>query len=348
MRVVIIGGTGFVGPHVVERLLARGHAVTVFHRGHTECGLPAEVEQILGDRKHLTDYRSTLARVAPEVVLDTRPLNETDSRILVRTVKGITRRLVALSSGDVYRAHGVIRGTEAGPLEPVPLREDAPLRQRLYPYRGEQPRAAGDPMRWADDYDKILVERVVLGEPDLPGTVLRLPMIYGPGDDQHRLYGYLKRMDAGRPAIVLDDMFACWRWARGYVEDIADAIVLAVADDRAAGRIYNVSDPEALTEADWVRAIGEAAGWRGDVVAVNRDRFPAGVRAQGNFEQHLVYNTDRIRRELGYAEGLSRSEALARTVAWERAHPPESLPAGELDYAVEDEILARIGRNRQS
>ena len=98
-------------------------------------------------------------------------------------------------------------------------------------------------MRWLDDYDKILVERVVIGEPDLPGTILRLPMIYGPGDDAHRLFPYLKRMDDGRPAILMEEVRARWRWARGYVEDVAEAVVSAVLDDRAAGRVYNVSEP---------------------------------------------------------------------------------------------------------
>ncbi|MBX6315295.1 MAG: NAD-dependent epimerase/dehydratase family protein [Isosphaeraceae bacterium] len=163
---------------------------------------------------------------------------------------------------------------EAGPLEPIPIAEDAPLRQRLYPYWGETPRPPDDPRRWADDYDKILVERAVMGEMDLPGTVLRLPMVYGPGDENHRLFAYLKRMDDGRPAILLDEVQARWRWARGYVEDIARAIVMAVLDDRAIGRVYNISEPDALTEAEWVQAIGRVVGWRGEVVAVPSDLRP--------------------------------------------------------------------------
>ncbi len=79
--------------------------------------------------------------------------------------------------------------------------EDAPLRDRRYPYRGEVPRATDDPERWLDDYDKILVEQAVMGELSLPGTVLRLPMVYGPGDLQHRLFPYVKRMA---------DRRSCW------------------------------------------------------------------------------------------------------------------------------------------
>jgi nucleoside-diphosphate-sugar epimerase len=44
-----------------------------------------------------------------------------------------------------------------------------------------------------------------MGTAGLPGTVLRLPTVYGPGDYQHRLFEYLKRMDDGRPAILLGE-----------------------------------------------------------------------------------------------------------------------------------------------
>jgi nucleoside-diphosphate-sugar epimerase len=344
MRILIVGGTGFIGPHVVRRLAAKGHEVTVFHRGRTEADLPPEVAHLHGDRAQLPEFRDELRRLAPEVVLDMRPINAQEARTLREAFAGQARRAVALSSGDVYRAYGVLRRTEPGPPDPVPLAEDAPLRRKLYPYRGPSPRAADDPMRWADDYDKILVERVIQGDPTLPGTVLRLPMVYGPGDEARRLFPYLKRMDDRRPAIVLDEGMARWRWTRGYVEDVAAAVVAAVVAavlyDRAAGRVYNVGEPHALSEADWVRAIARAAGWDGEVVTAPAGRLPAGPLSGLNWDQDIVTDTSRIRAELGYTEAFSLDEALARTVAWERAHPPATIDPRAFDYAAEDAILA--------
>ena len=50
MRVLVIGGTNFIGPHVVRALLAAGHEVTVFNRGKTDADLPAAVTRLTGDR----------------------------------------------------------------------------------------------------------------------------------------------------------------------------------------------------------------------------------------------------------------------------------------------------------
>ena len=87
-----------------------------------------------------------------------------------------------------------------GAIETTPLTESSALRERLYPYRGRRIPGVYD-FNW-DDYDKILVERAVLNNNDLPATVLRLPMVYGPGAREavkRRFFVYLKRMDDGRP-----------------------------------------------------------------------------------------------------------------------------------------------------
>jgi nucleoside-diphosphate-sugar epimerase len=339
MRVLVIGGTGFIGPHAVRRLVERGDEVTLFHRGRTEAELPSSVSHVFGDRAQLADFRDAFARLAPEVVLDMRSLSEADALAVANAVRGVTRRLVAISSMDVYRAYGRLIGTEPGPPDPVPLTEDSPLRERHFPYHGETARAPDDPGRWMDDYDKMLVERVVMGDSALPGTVLRLPMVHGPGDNQHRLFPYLKRMDDGRPAIILTEGMAAWHAPRGYVENVADAIVLAVTDDRAAGKIYNVGDPETMPEAEWVRAIGRETGWGGDVVAPPADRLPESMRDSINVAQPLVGDTSRIRNELGYRERIPRAEGLRRTIAWERANPPAPIDPTAFDYAAEDEVL---------
>lgn len=200
-------------------------------------------------------------------------------------------------------------------------------------------------MRWGVKLRySIVVERTIMGDPHLAGTVLRLPMVYGPRDAQHRLFEYLKRMDDGRPAILLEQGLARWRWTRGYVENVATAIALAVTDERASGQVYNVGEAEALSTADWVRRIGAAAGWGGQVVVVPGERVPDHLRPGIHTGHHLVTASARIRAELGYRESVPQGEALRRTVAWERAHPPQKIDPGQFDYAAEDIVLAELAQ----
>lgn len=168
MRVLVVGGTNFIGPRAVRRLAGEGHEVTVFHWGRTETGLPESVKRIRGDRRRLANHADEFERLAPEVVLDMIAMSEREARDAMSAFRGIARRIVAISSGDVYRAYDVVRRREPGPPDRVPLGEDSPLREKLYPYEGEG----------AEEYEKILVESVVMKDPELPGTVLRLPAVY--------------------------------------------------------------------------------------------------------------------------------------------------------------------------
>src|SRR2546428_13930982 len=179
MRVLVIGGTGFISSAVVRQLYQQGHTLIIVHRGQTQAELPAGIQQVLAKRVQIPDFLQEFKHFAPEVVLDMIPNDDQDAQTVMQTFEGIAQRVVAISSGDVYRAYGRILGTEPGPPDPVPLTEESPLRGQLYPYRQDPPRSAADPEPWADDYEKILVERVVLGA-DLPGTILRLPQGYGP------------------------------------------------------------------------------------------------------------------------------------------------------------------------
>jgi len=331
MRILIIGGTILTGPFVVRQLHEMGHEVVIFHRGQHEVDLPPDVRHIHADRQQLPEYAGEFRRFAPDVVLDNIAITEEHARTLMQTFRGVTRRVVVPSSIDVYRAYGRLHGTEPGPPDPVPLGEDAPLREKLS-HAGES-------------HEKRWVEREVMADPELPGTVLRLPMIYGPGDYQHRLYGFLKRMDDQRPAIILAKGWAGFRGSRGYVENIAAAVVLAVVDERAIGRIYNVAEPWAFTNAEWVTRIGQAVGWNGDIVVNPKD--PRAIEPE--MVQHWVVDTSRIRQEVGYAEPIPLDEALRRTLEWERVNPPDDFLQKQLarydhalrfDYAAEDAALA--------
>lgn len=332
MRLLILGGTALTGPHVVRRLVDLGHEVTVFHRGCTQAELPPSVREVLGDKDRLLEYAGELRRIAPEVVVNMVALTREDATTFKEAFRGVSRRVVVISSADVYRAYGRLHRSEPGPPDPVPLTEDSPLREKL---------SVDGP-----GYDKTGVEQVVMSDPDLPATVLRYPAVYGPGDKQHRLFRFVRPMEDGRAFILLEEAVAQWRFTHGYAENVAVATVLAATEERATGRVYNVGEPETPPWAEWVRRIGRAAGWTGDVVAVPSGRMPEAMRSPLDFRQHWVVDTSRIRQELGYAEVVPVDEALRRTVAWERANPPATVPPEWFDYAAEDAVMAQWARGR--
>jgi nucleoside-diphosphate-sugar epimerase len=176
------------------------------------------------------------------------------------------------------------------------------------------------------------------------GTILRLPLVYGPDDKRHHTFEYVKRMQDGRSAILLDEDKYQWRWTRGYVENVAAAIGLAVVSEQAANRIYNVGDADALTEADWARNIGRAVGWNGEIVAVPKDLIPKHLSQDYDYRHNVAANTSRIRKELGYDEPIFREDALKRTIASEQEHPPMEIDMERFNYAAEDAVLAKLGR----
>ncbi len=334
MRILVIGGTGFIGPHLVRVLSQMGHSLAVFHRGSTPADLPAE--SILGERRDLAAIRPKA-----DVVIDLILSSGVQAKSLMGAFRGIAGRVVVASSIDVYRACGVLHGSEEGPLEPVPLTEDSPLRTKLQTYPPAQVKMLQKLFGWIDEeYDKIPVERAVLGDPELPGTVLRLPMIYGPGDHLCRFHPVLKRIDDGRRRILFEEGWAAWRSPRGYVENVAAALALAAVSERAAGRVYNVAETPAFSELDWAGKIAAATGWDGEFITLPKERIPPHLVAPGNSAQHWEADSTLIRRELGYKEPVPLDEAIHRTIDWARAHPPGEFIPHRFDYPAEDAAVA--------
>jgi len=154
MRILLIGGNGFIGRFVASALMRQGHALAIFHRGTTPA--PSGLEQIRGDRNQLKTVAQELRRFAPDVVIDFVISSGPQAEELINIFRGRARRVVMLSSMDVYRAVGISHGTENGPLQEVPLTEESEPRRSRHPYPPERPQVLREIFSWmTDDYDKI-------------------------------------------------------------------------------------------------------------------------------------------------------------------------------------------------
>src|SRR5260370_5931906 len=341
MRILLIGGNGFIGRFAVSALTQKGHARAVFHGG--AAAVPAGVAEIRGNRNQLSSSAQELKRVVPDVVIDLVISSGAQAEELMNIFRGATQRVVMLSSIDVYRGVGILHGTESGPLQDVPLTEESELRRCLHPYPPESLQLLRKTFAWVtDDYDKIPAERAVMNDRKLPGTVLRLPMVYGPGDPLRRFYPVVKRIADGRRHIIFPETLAAWRSPRGYVENVAAAIALAATDDRAARRIYNVCEEPSFSELEWARRIASEMRWKGEFVVLPVERTPRHLLKPGNAAQHWTASSVRIRHELGYEEPVAIEAAIRQTIRCERENPPADPLLPQFDYAAEDAAASRI------
>ena len=342
MRILLIGGNGFIGSPLVRELRELGHQLAIFHR-RREAVAPATTDlvRIQGDRNRLADSREQIRQFLPDVIVDLILSSGEQAQQLMNLSRELTQRVVAISSMDVYRAWGVMHEVEPGGLQPLPLTEDSQLRtvRRLYP--PETIKMMQGIFTWVDEnYDKIAVEESIMNGARIPGTVLRLPMVYGPGDPLHRWFPLLKRIADGRSTILIADDFAAWRAPRGYVDNVAHAIALAATSDQAAGRIYNICEEPSLSELAWQRKITAQANWPGKFIVLPRSKTPKHLVLPGNAAQHVVASCERIRAELGYEEPVEIDEAIRRTIAWEQKNPPSTINPQQFDYDAEDAALA--------
>lgn len=288
MQVLIVGGTGFIGPYVARELCERGLQVTLYHRGNRESILvPSAVRHCHSPDAAMPvrHFPHELLRSEFGIVIHMIAMGESDARAAVEAFKGRTQRLVVLSSGDVYLAYGRFTGLEPGEPQKGLLTEDAPLRSTLYPYRAQ----AKAPEDLSYSYEKILVEKEVLGHRDLAVTVLRLPKVYGAESnaDLATIYAYRDQPQ--------------WRWTHGYVENVASAIVLAALHPAAANRIYNVGEASTPTIAERLRDLPASS-------------VPTVTSKGYDFRHDIAYDTARIRTELGYHEPVMYPEGLERTL----------------------------------
>jgi nucleoside-diphosphate-sugar epimerase len=322
VRIIVLGGTRFIGRAAVEELSSAGHEMLIVHRGDTEPdGLP-RAEHLHSQRSDLHAHRAELAAFKPDAALDCRALTRADAEAALAAVPdGI--RLVVISSIDVYRAFGAIN--EGRETDPVPIDETSPLRPGRYPYRGKLP--------GLDLYDKLDVEDVYLPR---GATSLRLPMVYGEHDYQRREEYVLRRVRAGRTRIPFGG--GTWLACRGYVRDIARGIRLALESNVATGEAMNLGAEPTYSIRMWTQMILAAAGAEAELVRVADAVLPPDLEETGTMSQHILASSLKARFLLGWSTSDPR-ETLGASVRWHLAHPPEK---PDLDLALDDLALSSV------
>lgn len=145
--------------------------------------------------------------------------------------------------------------------------------------------------------------------------------------------------------ILLDENKANWRFSRGYVEDVANAIVLAALDTRPGNRIYNVGEKDAYTEMEWIQKIADVAGWKNKIALLPHDKLPSHLKEPLlAWDQDLTTDTHRIRTELNYKELYSFKVSIEKSIDWLRTHKPIQDNANSFDSDAEEKAITTKSR----
>ncbi len=226
MRILILGGTGFTGPHQIRYALSRGHKITTFNRGKTHPGeLPNEVEQLLGDRNGQLD---ALQDRQWDVVIDNPTAMPAWVRDAAQVLKEKVERYVFISTVSVYGE------TKQG------VDENSPVEK----YEGANPYKETIEAMKASGYKtygplKALSEREA--EKWFPGKalIIRPGLIVGPRDETDRFTYWPVRIDRGGEVLAPGDPSDPVQIIDG--RDLAEWTIRMV-ENRATG-IYNAVGP---------------------------------------------------------------------------------------------------------
>ena len=320
MRLLITGMAGFIGSHLTERLLARGHEVTgldnfdpFYARSVKEANLRAlgrerlvegdildvgegrpgggALDRILGAARYdVVVHLAALAGVGPSLAAPARYMRvNVEGSVLVAEAMlrhGVSR-LVFASSSSVYGAN-----------TKVPFDEDDRVDDPVSPYAASK--RAGE-----------LALKAAVTTTGISATALRFFTVYGPRQrPDMAIHKFIRAIDRGEPVILRGDGATSRDYT--YVDDIINGTVAAIERDTPGFRAYNLGGCHATRLDDLVARIGAALGKTPRVELVSE--------MLGDV-QHTLASVARAHAELGYDPQVGLDEGLRRFVAWHRARP---------------------------
>ncbi len=317
MKVLLIGGTRFVGHELAWRLLAGGHEVTLLNRGRSADAFGARVRRLRGDRTR--DLAALVAGREFDAAVDFAAYSGSDGRQAAEILAGKVAHYVVISSGQVYL-----------------VRQDCPTPARESDYEGRllpEPKERPDKAEW--DYGmgkRALEDELVAAWADsrFPATRLRIPMVNGPRDHFRRIERYLWRMVDGRPILLPGGGERPLRHV--YSGSVVSAIVAILGREETFGQAYNLAQEETPTLRELLLLLAERLGAKprlcevawADVVSAGLDPLALSPFS-GRWMSFL--DPGRARAELGFRHRPLGSY-LDEIVAAFLAHPPAEPPPG--------------------
>lgn len=260
LRILILGGTGFIGPHQVRYALARGHKVTLFNRGRSPKDWPAEVEELTGDRN--TGDLKALGGREWDVCIDnptTLPFWVRDAGV---ALKGKVKQYVFVSTLSAYATNDRA-ADETAPLAAYEGKD--PLAETAETLRASGGALYG-PLKAASEAEA----RRQFG--DAAVTVVRPGLICGPGDETDRFTYWPVRLARGGKVLAPGDGSDPVQFIDA--RDLAEWIV-RLCERRTAGA-FNATGPAApITMGGLLHGVAKAVRSEAELVWASVDFLQA-------------------------------------------------------------------------
>ncbi len=330
-RVLLVGGSGFMGRPAARALRAAGHHVTVMSRGARP--VPEADEVITAEREDPASIAAALEHGHFDLTVDFLAYDAGDVERLLTVPHASLGRYVLISTGQVYMV-----GEGVAP----PFREQA----RDSPLSPEPPAGSANSQEWTYGAGKRRAEqslRTLAATHGVRSTSLRLPIVQGEGDGTLRLWAWLERMQDGGPLLLPEGGTRPVRFL--WSEDLARALVRLLEDPPPASPAFNLAQPDVIPLRSFLELAARAAGFTPrfvdasfeeiDAAGIERIAFPYSSRWVSVLDPSLA------EAELGFA-ATPATEYLPGVVRAHLERPPQEHHPGLSQRARELELAASL------
>ncbi|KAM3101461.1 NAD-dependent epimerase/dehydratase family protein [Phormidesmis sp. 146-12] len=309
MRILIMGGTRFIGVYLTRILLEQGHEVTLFNRGNKP--VPAAVEQILGDRTNPADLKEKLTGKEFDAVFDNNGRELSDTQPLAEIFQGRIEHFVYMSSAGVYLKSDQMPHFESDPVDPKSR------------HKGKH------------DTETYLAAQ------KLPFTSIRPTYIYGPQNYNDLEAWFFDRIVRDRPVPIPSHGQHFTQF--GHVQDLAQAMANVLGNAPAIGQIYNVSGDRFVTFDGLARTCAAAAGKDPaalKIVHYDAKQFDFGKRKAFPMRtQHFFADIHKAMQDLNWQPQYDLLSGLKDS--FENDYLASGRDQATIDFSTDDEVLSQ-------
>jgi nucleoside-diphosphate-sugar epimerase len=311
MRILIMGGTRFIGVYLTKILVEQGHEVVLFNRGNKPA--PVEgVKQIQGDRTDASQLKEKLSSEQFDAVFDNNGRELGDTQPLAEIFKDRVQHFVYMSSAGVYLKSDQLPHIEGDPVDPKSR------------HKGKHETEA------------------YLAQLGLPWTSIRPTYIYGPQNYNDLEAWFFDRIVRDRPIPIPGNGLHITQF--GHCQDLAMAMAAVLGNETAVGQIYNISGDRFVTFDGLARACVEAAGKSPDTVQLvhyDPKQFDFGKRKAFPLRvQHFFASVNKAMTELNWKPEYDLLGGLKDS--FQNDYQASGRHKTEVDFSLDDEILKAV------